>query len=317
MQSKFTPNKFLPFYKFLVAGFIPILLLISVTACVDSDQTDKVTGEKIRVVATTTQIADMLKNVGQEKVEITILAKGNSRFSEYIPTKPDLEVVKTAGVIFKNGAGLDNWLDEIYQSTNSKAMVVDLSEGVKLLTYEFQSSSLPAPNPYYWLNSANGKIMVDHITRVLQMLDKSYSQDYALNSRAYQFEVDQVVDKARALINEIPVDKRKLLTGSEAMEYFGREFGLEFLEPLNIQSCNEANLIEPLMAEELARVKETSAVFFDRLCNPQITQKLSREAGLKVILNLCTESLSLPGREVDTYLRMLLNNALVISLGLR
>lgn len=321
MRFVFNLRNYLTLYQGVIAGPICLLLLLTVTltACADNTNRPETTStERIKAVATTTQIADMLKSVGGERVEVTTLVKGDGWFSEYIPIKPDLKAVETARVIFKNGAGLDDWLTEIYQSTHSKAVIVDLSEGIRLLDYKFQKSPPQAKNPYYWLAPANGKPMVDHIARILGELDKPYSQDFAANAKTFHEQLDQVVERSQALLGEIPANQRKLLTGSEAMAYFAGEFGLEFLEPLfSSESCNSPQVLTARLTQaQLTRLQEVPAIFFDRLCNPHITQWLNKVAATRVILDLYTESLSLPGREVDTYLRMLLNNALVISLGL-
>lgn len=319
--NKFRSSKASALTGIITTVALSIFLIFVVSACAETEF-NSIGKNKIQVVATNTQIADMLNNVAGEKVTITILAKGDATFSEYLPSPSDLTALKTAQLIFRNGAGLDDWLEPVYKEAGAIAQITDLSQGIQLKDYQFDNQASPDPNPYFWHDPLNAKIMVNTITSRFEGYDPSNHGFYDLNATNYKYKIDEVTQKALDLLTTIPPEKRLLFTDNEALAYFADEFGLNIANTLSVWcGSREVPLNPELTANQTGLIKqgEISALFLDRGCAEGINfaSKIAKVTEIKVIPNLYTESLSLPGREVDTYLKMIYNNALVITLGLK
>ena len=87
-------------------------------------------GASVRAIATTTQIADVVREVGGDGVEVTQLLQPNTDPHDYEPRPSDVEAFPDADVICINGGHLDEWVEELIDDSGSKARVVDLGIGI-------------------------------------------------------------------------------------------------------------------------------------------------------------------------------------------
>ena len=83
-------------------------------------------GPSVRAIATTTQIADVVREVGGEGVEVTQLLQPNTDPHDYEPRPSDVEAFPDADVIFINGGHLDEWVEELIEDSGTGARVIDL-----------------------------------------------------------------------------------------------------------------------------------------------------------------------------------------------
>jgi ABC-type Zn uptake system ZnuABC Zn-binding protein ZnuA/ABC-type Mn2+/Zn2+ transport system permease subunit len=88
------------------------------------------TGKTVSVIATTTQIADVVREVGGDEVEVTQLLQSNTDPHDYEPRPSDVAAFPDADVVFINGGHLDEWVEELIEDSGSEARVVDLGMGI-------------------------------------------------------------------------------------------------------------------------------------------------------------------------------------------
>src|SRR4029450_4023844 len=93
---------------------------------------DGTEGRTLRVVATTTQVADFARNVGGDRVQVTSLFKPNADAHDYEPSPAALHPPARADLVLENGAGLESWLQDTIESSGYDGPVVDTSQGVRL-----------------------------------------------------------------------------------------------------------------------------------------------------------------------------------------
>src|SRR4051794_22139282 len=87
---------------------------------------------KLRVVATTTQVADFARAVGGDRAEVTGILKPNVDPHDYEPSPADLTTMNSAQVLVENGVGVEQWLGGAIDSSGYSGPVVDASRGVRL-----------------------------------------------------------------------------------------------------------------------------------------------------------------------------------------
>jgi zinc/manganese transport system substrate-binding protein/manganese/iron transport system substrate-binding protein len=108
-------------------------LLAAATACGGSSSasdTSGTSGTRLKVVATTTQVADFARNVGGDKVKVTQILKPNVDPHDYEPSPADVQAIAQADVVVESGVGLEKWLDQTIQSAGFHGTLVDSSKGV-------------------------------------------------------------------------------------------------------------------------------------------------------------------------------------------
>lgn len=87
-------------------------------------------GDQVKVVATTTQVGDLVEQVGGDRVDLTTILQPNTDPHEYEPRPSDVKAVADAELVFRSGGHLDDWADDIVADSGSGAEVIDLSEGL-------------------------------------------------------------------------------------------------------------------------------------------------------------------------------------------
>ena len=83
--------------------------------------------DKVRAVATTTQVADIVREVGGETVEVTQIMQANTDPHDYEPRPSDVAAFADAEIVFVSGGHLDEWSEQLIEDSGSNATVVDLS----------------------------------------------------------------------------------------------------------------------------------------------------------------------------------------------
>lgn len=140
-------------------------------------------GEKLKVVATTTIVGDVVAQVGGDDIDLSVLLPAGTDPHSFTPTPQDVAKVEQADVIFANGAGLEVFLDDLIQSAGASDNVVHVSEGIDLLTFgshehehegeehEGEEHEHEGGDPHTWVDPNNVMVWVQNIEQRLSDAD--------------------------------------------------------------------------------------------------------------------------------------------------
>ena len=132
----------------------------------------------VRVVTTTTQLTDFATVIGGERIEVYGVVRPNVDPHDYEPTPADLEAVRHADVIVRNGVGLEHWFDDVVDSSGTDGTVVDASQGIAIrggAADGHEGGDAPADeadehdegDPHIWFDPANAEQMVRTLAAAL------------------------------------------------------------------------------------------------------------------------------------------------------
>jgi ABC-type Zn uptake system ZnuABC Zn-binding protein ZnuA len=268
-------------------------------------------GGKLRVVATTSILGDVVRNVGGDAIDLTVLIAPGQDPHAYEPTPRDIAAIEKAQVVFENGLGLEAALDPTIKATAAHGQpVVAVSTGVKVLG----SGSAPSPggennaagNPHVWLDPTNVGIWLNNIETTLSKLDPQNAASYHANATAYGAKLTELDAYIKDQTAKVPTERRKLVTDHEALEYFAARYGFEVVGAVipgysTLAEPSAANLTDLISK---IRAEKVPAVFVGSTANPKAADVVAQETGAKV-LSLYSEALGLPGSGADTYLGMM------------
>ncbi len=86
----------------------------------------------MQVAATTSVIQDLAEQVGGERVEVTSIVPIGGSPETFQPSPGDAGRISEAEVVFENGFGLDDWIEDLVESAgNEDQIVVEVSEGLE------------------------------------------------------------------------------------------------------------------------------------------------------------------------------------------
>jgi ABC-type Zn uptake system ZnuABC Zn-binding protein ZnuA len=262
-----------------------------------------------RVVATTTQVADMAAVVGADRIDLVRLLKPGIGAHDYEPSPADVEAVATAQLVVENGVVLESWLHDNNESSGYDGPVVDASQGVRLRKVGGE------PDPHIWQDPGNATVMAANIERGLARVDPGSAGFYEANLAAY-------LEALRALDAEVErqtagLANRKVVTNHDAIGYYLDRYHLELVGSVIPSFDSSAELSGRDVRDLVAKVKATGvrAIFSETSLPPRAAETIGREAGVKVVTGedaLYGDSLGPPGSDGDSYIRMIRHNTRTI-----
>src|SRR5262249_4737502 len=142
--------------------------------------------QKLRIVTSIRPIADLVQNVGGDRVDVVALVPPGAEPEDYDPTPADATAVSKARIFFANGLGLEAYLDRLAESAGTPQLeVVTLSDGLPTIT-GFGQGEQQGGNPHLWLDVQNAISYVDAIQQTLDRVDPSGAVTYDANAAAYK-----------------------------------------------------------------------------------------------------------------------------------
>src|SRR5215211_92985 len=264
---------------------------------------------RLRVVATSTQVADLAANVGGDRVQVTSLLKPGIDPHDYEPSPADIDAIAHADLVLENGVGLEAWLGDTVDSSGFDGPVVDTSQGVRL------RMAGGAADPHIWQDPRNAERMAATIERGLAAAEPSAATTFQANLAAYTRQLQALDSEVQRQIDSLA--NKKLVTNHDAFGYYVDRYGLQLVGSVIPSFDTSAELsgrdIRDLVAEiKAARVK---AVFSETSLPPRTAETIGREAGVKVVEGedaLYGDSLGPAGSDGDTYLKMIRHNTRTI-----
>jgi len=261
-------------------------------------------------VATTSIIADLVRNVGGDRVEVRALVGANSDAHVYSPTPGDAKEVAAAAIVFVNGLGLEGWLTRLVTASGSKAPVVTVSKGIaprRMLDEHHPDKT--TIDPHAWQSIADAKIYVANIRDSLAAADPAGKAAYDANARAYLAKCDELEQEVRAAIAGIPAERRKIITNHDAFGYFGAAYGMSFIAPEGVSTDSEPSAKDVARIIRQIKKQKIPAVFLENITNPRLIEQIARETGAAIGGKLYSDALSEPSGPAATYLDMMRHNA--------
>ncbi|MEV4455642.1 metal ABC transporter substrate-binding protein [Microbispora sp. NPDC049633] len=315
------------------------LLVLFAAACggaqKPSDSSDPALGpaQPLKVVATTTQVADFARNVGGDRITVHQLLKPNVDPHDYEPSPADMRAIGEADVLVKNGVGLEKWLDETISAAGFDGTVVDASRGVQIRMgsgegheeghgEEGHDHDESEGDPHIWHNPLNVKTMVATIETAFAAADPPDAAVYQANRVAYDAKLDALDADIARKIESVPPDRRKLVTNHDAFGYYLDRYKLTFVGSIIPSFDTSAELSAKQVSDLVAEIRTTgvAAIFSEASLPPKTAEAIGREAGVKVVAGedaLYGDSLGPEGSAGATYLQMEEHNTDTIVNALR
>ncbi|MDQ6910613.1 MAG: metal ABC transporter substrate-binding protein [Actinomycetota bacterium] len=270
----------------------------------------KSSGDRLRVVTTTTQLTDFAKVVGGSDVVVYGVLKANVDPHDYEPSPADLQAIADADVIVENGIGIEKWLDKTVASASPHGAIVDTSKGVPVHDHD----------PHIWHDPRNAKVMVANITSALEKAGPGRAATFQANEAAYDTELDRLDAEIAAEVT--PLTNKKIVTNHDAFAYFINRYGLDYVGAVIPSFDTQAELSARDVSDLVAKIRATGvrAVFSESSLPPKTAEAIAGEAGVKVVAGhdaLYGDTLGPPGSDGATYLQMMRHNAREIVDNLR
>lgn len=299
---------------------ITIILIFSATILfVSNINKPKESEEKIKIVATLFPQYDFARQIGGDKVEVTLLLTPGTETHTYEPTPQDIINVNNSDLFIYTGKNMEPWSDTIASSIDSDTIILDSSKNIKLMKQEHEEneheeheeheSHKHSYDPHIWLNPQNAIGMVENITQELCNIDPQNSEYYKSNSKKYIDELNKLDLEIESSIKSTNNNKIAF-GGTFAYSYFIERYNLEYISAYD--SCGEDT--EPSVSNvkkviDYMKENKISVIFYQELSSGKIADTIAKETGAQKLVfhtvhNASQEELS----NGETYISLMRKN---------
>ncbi len=272
-----------------------------------------VSNRKIKIVATTGMIADAVKNVGGERVEVIALMGPGVDPHLYKASEGDVTRMASADMIFYNGLHLEGKMSEIFAQMRRRIRTVAVAEGIDPDKLEKTPQFAGNYDPHIWFDVSLWMDVVRYVTKSLAEFDPPHAETYHANAEAYLSKLDEIHRYVMERTAQIAPDKRVLVTAHDAFHYFGKAYGFEVRGLQGISTATETGTADVQELAEFIVRRKIPAIFVETSVPPRYIEALqaavrSKGFAVKIGGSLFSDAMGDPGTPEGEYLGMVKHN---------
>ncbi|MFM7109259.1 MAG: metal ABC transporter solute-binding protein, Zn/Mn family [Planctomycetaceae bacterium] len=272
-----------------------------------------------RVVCTTTVVADLVRQVGGDRVTVECLMPAGVDPHSYRATPRDADRLAAADLVVASGLRLEGKLADLLARLGRRVPVVAAADGVP--RGELLATGPDAVDPHVWFDAALWGRCATAVAEALARIDPSDAEGHRSRAADYAARLAALDADVRARIATIPAGRRMLVTAHDAFRYFGRAYGLEVVGVQGASTESEAGLgdlnrlVDTLVERGIPAVfVETSVA--DRNVAALVEGAAARGHAVSLGGRLHSDSLGGPGSGAETLEAALAANVAVIVAAL-
>ena len=252
--------------------------------------------EKIQAAVTIGMAADLVKQVGGDRVVVDQLMGPGVDPHLYKPTATDASRLSKADVIFYSGLMLEGRMGDLFaRLARAGKKVYPITESVpeELLTEpkEFQGHY----DPHIWFDVSMWAQTVPTIVRGLSEVDPGSAELYEKNGNALVARLGELHQWCKDTAAELPENQRILVTSHDAYNYFGRAYGFKVIGLQGVSTVSEAALADMASLVDFIKKQKVKAIFVETSVNPAAIRRVAEDAGVKVGGELYSDAMGNPG----------------------
>jgi len=261
---------------------------------------------KPKVVATFSILADLVREVGGDAVEIVTLVGPDSDAHTYQPKPGDARSLAGAKVLVSNGLGFEGWIDRLADAADFKGTRVVASAGA------------PADaDPHCWQDVACTRRYIANIAEGLAAADPANAAGYRARAERYDQRLAMLDAWIRREIAGVPEARRQAITGHSSFRYFARAYEVRFSAPRGYSTDSEPTARDVANLIRQVREQKVKALFIENMSNPTLVAEIARDSGAIVGPRLYSDALSKPDGPAPTYEAMMRHNVTALVQGMQ
>lgn len=272
----------------------------------------------INIVATTGHVADVIRNVGGDRVVVKALMGPGTDPHVYKASANDVQSLAQADVIFYSDLHLEGRMIDIFERIGrtkpAHGVADDLPHDRLTATGDFEG----AYDPHVWFDPTLWSLVVDNVAQRLSALDAAHAATYSANAARYKAARAALDSYAAERLAAIPQSHRVLITAHDVFGYFGKRYAVDVRGLQGISTAAEAGVADVQQLAELIAERGMRAVFVESSVPPttiSAVQAAVRSRGQDVAIGgeLFSDALGAADTPEGTYVGMFRTNVDTIA----
>lgn len=265
----------------------------------------------LRVVASFSILADLLREIGGPLVEVTPLVGPGADVHVFEPRPADLKLLVRVDLVVGNGLNFEPWLARLQRAADYRGASVSAADGITP-----RRNGLMV-DPHAWHDLRLAQRYVTHLTEALARLRPDAATELRRRGTDYAVRLDALDREMRALLEPIPPAVRRVMTTHDAFGYLGAAYGIEFTAPQGWSTESEPSAAQVAALIRQLRTRQIRALFLESGVNPRLLQRIAAEGGAVIGGTLYGDTLSPPGGPADTFLKLVRHNITTLVAALK
>ncbi len=264
------------------------------------------------ILTSTTFLADIARNIAGDRVTVDSLLPIGTDPHSYQPTPQDAAKIAKSKLLIINGADYERFLEPLLGNVGGERTILEASAGVH------PREDAGSVDPHMWLDPNNVILYVENIRDGLVHFDPDGTEVYQANADAYIAELKSLDAWIVEQVDQVPAEKRLLVTNHEALGYFADRYGFTIAGTVIESFSSDASPSAQQMAGLIDQIRSSGvpAIFLDAGDNTSLAGQIAEETGVRVVADLHLESLT-DGAPAATYIDMMKYNVAQIVNALK
>ncbi|QDU64595.1 Periplasmic zinc-binding protein TroA precursor [Planctomycetes bacterium Pan216] len=274
----------------------------------------------IKIACTTGMVADVVREVGGDHVEVEQLMGEGVDPHLYKTSPGDIRKLSAADMIFYSGLHLEGKMADVFVQMARRKPTYAVSEEIPHETIlETEEESF---DPHIWFDVELWSKTAGVVAKALSDFDPSHAEDYAVNAKRYEEQLAQLHTDVKSLLESVPESQRYLVTAHDAFAYFGRAYDINVMAIQGISTESEAGVKRINELVDFLTKNKIKAVFIESSVSDRNIQALiegCKARGHDVVIGgeLFSDAMGTPGTPEGTYEGMVRHNANTIAKALK
>jgi manganese/zinc/iron transport system substrate-binding protein len=262
---------------------------------------------RLRVVATTTIVGDLVRTIGGPHIALDVLMGPGIDPHLYKASAGDVRRMGSARAVFYNGIHLEGKMSEVLEEMGEQGVTtIAVGECVPENRLITSAGFSGVRDPHVWFDVGAWSLAADCVGEALAALDPSNAEDYRERSAAYSEELGVLDAWVRERVSVLPPEQRILVTAHDAFSYFGRAYGFEVRGLLGVSTASEAGTSDVQKLATFIAERRVPAIFVETSVPPRYVEALveavaARGRVIEIGGSLFSDSLGDPGAPGGSY----------------
>src|ERR1051325_4350030 len=266
----------------------------------------------LNVVATLPDFGALAREIGGDKVNVTVLAKPTED-PHFVDARPSFVVaLRNADALIDGGAELElGWLPPLLQNARNPKIEVGkpgrivASQGIRLMNVPANVTRAAGDvhalgNPHFMTDPIIAKAVAQHIAQSFSAVDPANAAAYQASYKKFEATINAKLQEWGAAM--LPFKGQHVVAYHDSWPYFAHRFGLNidiFLEPKPGIPPSPSHLTEVISEIKAQKIR---AIIVEPYHNRKIAEKVAESTGTKVV-----EFAQFPGGipGTDTYAKLI------------
>lgn len=291
-----------------------VLLVVFLSSCAGESAPNAGTGAPV-ILTSTSFLADITRSIAGDRVQVLSLLPIGADPHSYQPTPQDVARISESKLLIINGAEYEHFLEALLDNADGERTIIEASAGI---SPRADAESEQGVDPHLWLDPNNVIVYVENIRDALTHFDPEGEAVYRTNAEAYVADLQDLDGWIVEQVEQVPADRRLLITNHEAFGYFADRYGFTIVGTVIESFSSDASPSAQQLAALIDQIRSSAApaIFLDASDNTMLAQQIASETDVQVVIDLHLESLT-DGPPAATYIDMMKHNVTQIVEALK